>query len=421
MEPLLYTVISKQKLEKILESLYYCLELPVRVLNENGETIGGLGTSTSFCICFKKMLSHHSTPKDSCQYLHSQEGLRAMKLKEAYVFSCHANLNHIIFPLNRGNIQLGSILVGPFLVDSTNSDLVVDIAQRYSLNASEVLNLYETLASVSVISAEKAAQISNLLSNSFQFLFTAGNQHEKVYLPSFVQETMLYDSASERLNEDETERQLYPYRKERLFLRKVTEHDIASSMQLLDELLTELSSKSETVPDIFRFRMIELCSILSRLAVENGCGLQSSLELSADFQKTVSTLSSTKDLLRQFRKTSEAFIEAMHINTPRRSNEIMKNALLYIKQNYNRNLTLEETAGYVHLNPSYFSSLFKQTCGSSFKEYLNYVRVEESKHLLTNTNYSIIDIALSTGFENQSYFTKVFKKYTGLTPKQYRN
>ena len=99
----------------------------------------------------------------------------------------------------------------------------------------------------------------------------------------------------------------------------------------------------------------------------------------------------------------------------------MKNALLYIKQNYNRNLTLEETAGYVHLNPSYFSSLFKQTCGSSFKEYLNYVRVEESKHLLTNTNYSIIDIALSTGFENQSYFTKVFKKYTGLTPKQYRN
>ena len=48
------------------------------------------------------------------------------------------------------------------------------------------------------------------------------------------------------------------------------------------------------------------------------------------------------------------------------------------------------------------------------------VRVEESKRLLSNTDYSLIDIAVATGFEDQSYFTKVFKKYTGLTPKQFR-
>ena len=75
----------------------------------------------------------------------------------------------------------------------------------------------------------------------------------------------------------------------------------------------------------------------------------------------------------------------------------------------------------MHLNPSYFSTIFKQSCGSSFKEYLNYIRIEESKHLLTETNYSIIDIAVAVGFEDQSYFTKVFKKFTGLTPKRFRN
>ena len=74
----------------------------------------------------------------------------------------------------------------------------------------------------------------------------------------------------------------------------------------------------------------------------------------------------------------------------------------------------------MELNPSYFSTLFKQSCGSSFKEYLNSIRIEESKKLLAATDRSILDIALSIGFEDQSYFTKVFKKYTGLTPKQYR-
>ena len=58
--------------------------------------------------------------------------------------------------------------------------------------------------------------------------------------------------------------------------------------------------------------------------------------------------------------------------------------------------------------------------GSTFKEYLSMVRVEESKRLLANTDYSLIDIAVATGFQDQSYFSKVFKRYTGLTPGQYR-
>ena len=100
--------------------------------------------------------------------------------------------------------------------------------------------------------------------------------------------------------------------------------------------------------------------------------------------------------------------------------EQLKPALEFIETHYGQNITLDEVASHVHLNPAYFSTLFKQSTGSSFKEYLNMVRIEESKRLLTNTDYSIIDIALAAGFDDQSYFSKVFKKYTGLTPRQYR-
>ena len=72
------------------------------------------------------------------------------------------------------------------------------------------------------------------------------------------------------------------------------------------------------------------------------------------------------------------------------------------------------------LNPSYFSSIFKKEVGVSFSNYLNKIRIEQSKLLLKNTDSSIVEIALEVGFEDQSYFSKVFKNLTKMTPKQYR-
>ena len=97
--------------------------------------------------------------------------------------------------------------------------------------------------------------------------------------------------------------------------------------------------------------------------------------------------------------------------------KLLKKAIRYISQNFSRNLTLDEVADHVHLNPAYFSTLFKQSTGSSFKEYLNMVRIEESKRLLSNTDYSIIDISLATGFEDQSYFSKSIQKIYRSDPK----
>ena len=58
--------------------------------------------------------------------------------------------------------------------------------------------------------------------------------------------------------------------------------------------------------------------------------------------------------------------------------------------------------------------------GVSFSNYLNKIRIEQSKLLLKNTDFSIVEIAMEVGFEDQSYFSKVFKNLTKMTPKQYR-
>ena len=93
---------------------------------------------------------------------------------------------------------------------------------------------------------------------------------------------------------------------------------------------------------------------------------------------------------------------------------------LYVEQNFDRQLKLEDVASYFHLNKCYFCSVLKKELGKTFSQIVNEVRVEKSKELLREGNLSTLSIALSVGFNNQNYFNMTFKKLTGMTPLQYR-
>lgn len=72
--------------------------------------------------------------------------------------------------------------------------------------------------------------------------------------------------------------------------------------------------------------------------------------------------------------------------------------------NYNKDITLDEIADMLHLNPSYFSKKFKAVNGFGFKEYLNTIRINHSEQLLLETDMSITEIALECGYDNSNYF-----------------
>ena len=122
---------------------------------------------------------------------------------------------------------------------------------------------------------------------------------------------------------------------------------------------------------------------------------------------------SLNDILKQFTRETFKFARVKHI-------DIISKAMAYVKANYMRKLTLGEVAEYVFLSPSYFSKIFKQEMNYYFKDYVNYIRVEKAKILLLTEKTRLVDIADNAGFYDQSYFNKVFKKVTGVTPKKFR-
>jgi YesN/AraC family two-component response regulator len=83
-------------------------------------------------------------------------------------------------------------------------------------------------------------------------------------------------------------------------------------------------------------------------------------------------------------------------------------------------LTLKEAASKVYLNPSYLSQLFKKHTGKAFSDYVAEVRLEEAKGLLSRTTLLVSDISDRLGYTDMGHFSSSFKKYTGITPTEYR-
>ena len=126
-----------------------------------------------------------------------------------------------------------------------------------------------------------------------------------------------------------------------------------------------------------------------------------------------------EELCLHLQDVLESFMSAMFFDTDK-GNPYIRRALRFMTDNYSEHLELAQVARAVQLSPSYFSTLFRQVVGVSFREHLCRIRVEESKRLLLSTDYSLTDIAVAMGFPDQSYYCKVFKRIVGLTPSKFR-
>ncbi|QNO15453.1 helix-turn-helix transcriptional regulator [Alkalicella caledoniensis] len=99
----------------------------------------------------------------------------------------------------------------------------------------------------------------------------------------------------------------------------------------------------------------------------------------------------------------------------------VKRALDYIDSKYHDSLTVDMVSNKLGISKCYFCFLFKKDTGKTFTQVVNEIRIKKSKVLLLDTDRSIIDIAISVGYNNQNYYSMLFKKLNGITPHQFRN
>lgn len=146
---------------------------------------------------------------------------------------------------------------------------------------------------------------------------------------------------------------------------------------------------------------------------------QSEKALLLNITEQLEECDSLPDMLKQVQTFLSELAEEAH-HRLHMSDEVSK-ALQYMKRHYHENISLQTVADHVNLSFSYLSNLFKKELQITFVDYLNRYRIERAKELLISTQMKSYDIAVQVGFSPEyTYFSKVFKKMTGLNPNEFR-
>ncbi len=412
----LFAILPQSRISEVLDNLQQFTSLSIQLIDNRGEMLMSFGKTTNYCSLVKKKVFE----KGECFNMHMKAGEIAQQLGESYIFPCHANLNHIAFPLTDRGKLLGSVIIGPFVIEAPDSSIVSELVDKYKIDPVFCLELYEELGNIIVMSPKKVSQLKKLIDHLLTPLMPGERAlllqtQQKMYQQAKINETIQVYKEEEGKNDV-----VSLYERERELLARVRTGNIKEVKAMLNELLGDVLFSEGGKMESIRIRAVELTTLLSRVAIDGGAKVDSIYNLNSKFLNLLYNEQEFDELCMILQDVVEGFMSAMFTGKVG-SNPYIRKALRFMNDNYSSHLTVNQISEYVGLSTSYFSSLFSQVVGLSFREYLNNIRVEESKRLLLSTKYDLADIAVAMGFPDQSYYCKVFKKITGITPGKFRS
>jgi two-component system response regulator YesN len=187
-------------------------------------------------------------------------------------------------------------------------------------------------------------------------------------------------------------------------------------MEYLDGLFEQLAARRDV--ELVQIVSLELLMVLTTLWPDVFNDAQRVLHLKKQYFDELSKLETLEQSKTWFMQAFEALMQHMNRMYHSDRNNIIK-ATQYIQQFYHQEISLQSISSLVHLSKNYFANLFKKEVGESFLEYLTRIRIEKAKSLLTG-DLKAGDVGGLVGIQDPKYFSKVFKKITGVSPSEYR-
>ena len=166
--------------------------------------------------------------------------------------------------------------------------------------------------------------------------------------------------------------------------------------------------------------MIIMNTLLRKAAQEGGVHPFYLDRISSRYAAEIEALKNVKTLPYFMKKMFEDYCRLVNKHATRNYSTLIKNVIIYVERDLSADISLKELADMNGVSATYLSTTFKKETGKSFVEFVNGRRIENAKHLLKTTRLQIQTVAQHCGFPDVQYFAKVFKKYAGMTPREYR-
>ena len=332
--------------------------------------------------------------------------------------------NYIILRLPETN-EPEFLVIGPYTLHGVSKQMILKLAEIFAIPH----NIFPQL--------EKYYQNLSPLPNESRFLALVNTFGERIWdgIDNFSLQdvdslfSMKSDTFRREPNYDNSEENFLSIQilEERYALENEFIHAISQGQTHKAEMfMNNMNSKglesrtSNPIRNLKNYTII--LNTLLRKAAETGAVHPIHLDsLSSRYAKEIELLTSEKSALALQREMVHKYCLLVKNHSLKGYSLLVRKVLTNIDTDLTADLSLKTQAEFLNVNPSYLSNLFKKETGQTLTEYVNRKRIEYAIYLLNSTNMQVQMIAGYCGILDVNYFTKIFKKIVGMTPKEYRD
>jgi AraC-like DNA-binding protein/ligand-binding sensor protein len=399
-----------KKLEETMTAFSEFTGVPVTFFDAKGEPVWERRSENKLCNLFD-MYRDQASP---CRKGLLSATKISNQLGEPYVFVCKAGFVNISMPLLIMGKPFGHFVAGPMVMGFMQESLLTNIFSLTKVREHDIPKLMVFVRSMKDYTPKEVSHLSVMFGSGVISSIRQNADYAKASDRNAEQKRIGERIRLRKQDADPSDKDLLMSRAHNLENQMVNlveagESDKAAAVA--KELVEELTLAEAGDLAAVKIKILSICTVLARLVEEDSYIYEiDALGEASDIEELAQLTSSFVD------KLSASFTGATYGG----NSQLIRNALEYIHRNYNKKISLTGVSDILHINPSYLSMLFKQEVGLAFTDYVNNFRVVKSRDLLSRTNLSLGEIASLTGFEDQSYFSKTFKRFNGSTPMAFR-
>jgi len=401
------------KKQKVISVYVQSTGSNVRVLDGNFQPIeidGGLNVEQGIC----QYCVVGSDDDGKCRQMHSNEILESSRQGKPQIYRCQLGLMFWVSPI---------YVSGKFSGALRGSGYVSPDAGDYGKFCNKAISLQEFTDRVSAFpvgDAEKIESLAEMLLLCSESLSVGGGNYHEIFRVRHEQQSSL-STLVEKLKEKHPEGPVllsYPLDKERKLVSVLRQGDTKKAEGVLNEILAILVFNNKDNFPYIQLRVLELAVLLTRTGTNFISA--SAVENNARYLKQIQEAKSIEELTGILHVIVENVAEQVVSFQGLPHASAMRKAELFIRENLTRKISLGEISKIAGLSAPYFSTIFKEEMGENLSSYVNRQRVEKASKLLLETDLTLSEIATSCCFQDQSWFSKIFKSFTGISPGKYR-
>jgi AraC-like DNA-binding protein/ligand-binding sensor protein len=361
-----------------------------------------------------------------CHDLHTNAIKEANKKGGSHIYQCDTGLLFWTSPIYTEGAFSGAVRGSGFLSEKQKTiDIFLNANDTCVMCNDEIPKeeLKERINSLPEADGEKVQSLAEMMQLCAESLSSGSEDYHEIIRRRAEQQEAIAKITAELKSQygENSEKPGYPLEKEKTLMSLLRKGDSSEAKKTLNELLAMLFFSNSGQFKYIQLRVTELVVLISRVEISPTKSGNLLMEINSQNLKAV-----------QEAKTIEELTDILHIIIDRVSGAIssfkgiphaaaLRKAENFILENYTRKISLKEISAVAGLSPPYFSTIFKEEMGENLSKYLNRLRVEKASRLLLETDMSLSEIAACCCFEDQSWFSKIFKAYTGISPGKYRN